>query len=140
MNDWKWYALGSALFAGLTAVCAKVGVEKIPSNLATLLRTLVVAVMLAVVVAVRAEWINPARLPGRSVLFLGLSALATGLSWMCYYRALQTGPVSVVASIDKLSLLVAMGLAVLALGERPNAIQWTGAALLALGAVLVGIK
>jgi transporter family protein len=92
MTDWKLFAVGSAFFAGLTAVLAKIGVKDIPSNLATLIRTFVIIIFLGALVAARQEWKNPLLLNRHSLIFLVLSGLATGLSWICYYRALQTGP------------------------------------------------
>lgn len=137
---WKLYALGSALFAGLTAVLAKVGVEKISSNLATLIRTIVILAFLGILIMARHEWQNPFHLSNRSLLFLVLSGLATGLSWICYYRALQLGPASLVAPIDKLSVVLAILLAVAFLGERLNVWQWTGAGLVTAGVLLLTLK
>ena len=134
--NWKLFALASAFFAGLTAVLAKIGVEKIPSNLATALRTGVVLLFLIGFVTLRQEWQNPLHLSPRSLTFLALSGLATGLSWLCYYRALQLGPASLVAPLDKASVVVAIGLSVLFLGERLNPWQWSGAALITMGVIL----
>jgi bacterial/archaeal transporter family protein len=139
-SDWRIYALGSAVFAGLTAVFAKVGVSGLPSNTATLIRTIVIIMFLAALVSLRGEWINPFTLNSRTLIFLILSAIATGLSWICYFRALQMGPASVVAPIDKLSLLFAVLLAVLFLGERLSLYQWGGVILMGLGALLVALK
>ena len=138
--NWKLLALGSAFFAGLTAVLGKVGVKDIPSNFATLIRTLVVIPLLVALVIARDEWRHPGLLPKRSLLFLVLSGLATGLSWICYYRALQEGPASIVAPLDKLSLLLAVALSVVFLGERLSAMQWTGALLMGAGALLLAFK
>lgn len=140
MTSWKLFAFGSALFAGLTAILAKVGVEKIPSNLATFIRTVVIILFLGGLISWRREWQNPWHLPSRSLIFLVLSGLATGLSWICYYRALQLGPASLVAPIDKLSLVVAILLAVVFLHERLNLVQSAGALFMVLGVLLVGIK
>ena len=140
MTDWKLFAVGSAFFAGLTAVLAKVGVKDIPSNLATLIRTFVIIVFLGALVAARQEWKNPLLLNRHSLIFLVLSGLATGLSWICYYRALQTGPASLVAPIDKLSLVFAIILSVLFLGERLGIYQWLGASMIAAGALLIIFK
>jgi len=137
---WKIFAVGSAVFAGLTAVLAKIGVEKIPSNLATLIRTCVVVFFLAGVVWFRKEWQNPAQLPGRSLVFLGLSALATTLSWMCYYRAIQLGPASLVAAVDKFSVISAIILAVLFLGEKLTFSQWLGSGLITAGLILITLR
>lgn len=140
MTDWKLFAVGSAFFAGLTAVLAKVGVKDIPSNLATLVRTFVIIAFLGALVAARHEWQNPLLLNRRSLIFLILSGLATGLSWLCYYRALQAGPASLVAPIDKLSLVFAILLSVLFLGERLGAYQWLGASMIASGALVIIFK
>ena len=138
--SWKLFALGSAFFAGLTAILAKVGVEDIPSNLATLIRTVVILLFLITLVLARGEWRSPVGLPTRSLVFLVLSGLATGFSWVCYYRALQIAPASLVAPLDKLSLVFAVLFAVLFLGERLSLVQWAGAALMSAGAVLVILK
>jgi len=140
LSDWRIYALGSAVFAGLTAVLAKVGVSGLPSNTATLIRTIVIIMFLVVLVSLRGEWVNPFTLNSRTLIFLILSAIATGLSWICYFRALQMGPASVVAPIDKLSLFFAVLLAVLFLGERLSLYQWGGVILMSFGALLVAFK
>ena len=119
---------------------AKIGVKDIPSNLATLIRTFVIIGFLGALVAARGEWKNPLLLNRHSIIFLILSGLATGLSWICYYRALQTGPASLVAPIDKLSLVFAIALSVLFLGERLGAYQWLGASMIAAGALLIIFK
>lgn len=134
------FALGSALFAGLTAVFAKVGAQDIPSNLLTLLRTTVIFLFVALIVCVRSEWQNPLRLSHHSLIFIVLSGLAAGLSWLCYYKALQVGTVSLVASIDKLSLVIGVGLSVLFLGEKLTHLQWVGVVLISLGTFLIALK
>jgi transporter family protein len=140
MTGWKLFALGSAFFAGLTAVLAKIGVKDIPSNLATLVRTIVIIAFLGALVAARGEWKNPLLLNRHSLVFLVLSGLATGMSWLCYYRALQTGPASLVAPIDKLSLVFAILLSVLFLGEKLGLYQWLGAGMIAAGALVIIFK
>jgi len=140
LSDWRIYALGSAVFAGLTAVLAKVGVSGVPSNTATLIRTIIIIIFLSALVALRGEWVNPFDLSSRSLIFLVLSGIATGLSWICYFRALQMGPASVVAPIDKLSLFFAVMLSVLFLGERLNLQQWGGVILMGSGALLLVFK
>lgn len=137
---WIRYALGSAFFAGLTAVLSKVGVEDIPSNMATLIRMGVMILFMGLLVGIRRQWQNPFLLPSRSLTFLILSALATALSWLCYYRALQLGPASLVAPIDKLSLVIAILLAVTFLGEHLNLWQWFGGALVTTGVLLLTLK
>lgn len=101
---WLPYALGSAMFAALTAIFGKIGVESISSNLATFVRTIVILITTALILTCRHEWQRPQNLSGRGAAFLVLSGLATGLSWLCCYRALQFGPASKVAPIDKLSV------------------------------------
>ena len=140
LSNWLIYALGSAVFAGLTAVFAKVGVVGLPSNAATLIRTIVIMFFLIPLVIIRREWINPLTLNTRSLIFLVLSGIATGLSWICYFRALQIGPASVVAPVDKLSLLFAVVLAVVFLGERLSLYQWGGVILMSFGALMIVFK
>lgn len=137
---WRTFALGSAFFAGLTAVLAKVGVKNIPSNFATLIRTIVIIIFLIGLVGWRDEWRNPLSIPHRSLIFLVLSGLATGLSWLCYYRALQLGPVSMVSPIDKLSLVIAILFSVSLLGERLTSVQWFGTAFVVVGVLMLSIK
>ncbi len=140
MSDWKIFALGSALFAGMTAVLAKGGVKNVPSNLATLIRTFVIIIFLGLVIGLRREWKNPFLLDRHSLIFLVLSGITAGLSWLCYFRALQSGPVSLVAPIDKLSLVFAVVLALLFLGERLSVPQWLGICLIAAGTFIAVLK
>ena len=140
LNNWLLYALGSAVFAGLTVVLAKVGVVGLLSNTATLIRTIVIMMFLIPLVMIRREWVNPFTLNMRSLIFLVLSGIATGLSWICYFRALQIGSASVVAPIDKLSLLFAVVLAVVFLGERLSFYQWGGVIFMSFGALLIAFK
>ncbi len=136
---WQLFALGSAFFAGLTAIFGKVGVAQINSNLATLLRTVVILVILAAIVWWRGEWQPLGSIPRRSLIFLFLSAVATGASWLCYYRSLQLGPASRVAPIDKLSVVVAMVLAFLFLGEPLSWKTAFGGLLVATGAIVLAL-
>lgn len=136
---WLPFALGSAVFAALTALLGKLGVAGINSNLATFIRTLVILAVTAGIVSLRGEWSRPAGLPWHSWLFLTLSGVATGLSWLCYYRALQLGPVSRVAPIDKLSVALAMALGMLLLGEKASPLVLAGGGLIVAGAVLVAL-
>ena len=135
--DWRIYAIGSALFAAMTAIFGKVGVAEINSDLATFLRTIIILIVSALVVWARHEWQRPDGLSGKGVLFLVLSGIATGLSWLCYYRALQLGPASAVAPIDKLSVVFVVIFAVAFLGERLTWKMGCGASLVALGAILM---
>ena len=140
MLDWKIFAVGSALFAGMTAVLAKIGVKNIPSNLATLIRTIVIIVFMGVIIGIRREWKNPLLIDRTCLIFLVLSGITTGLSWLCYFRALQAGPVSLVAPIDKLSLVFAIVLSLLFLGERLGIYQWLGVLLITSGALIIILK
>ena len=140
MTDWRMYALGSAFFAGLTAILAKIGVKDVSSNFATFIRTLVILLFLTVLVGWRHEWENPLALNRKSLVFLLFSGLATGLSWLCYFRALQIGPASLVAPIDKLSLIFTVVFAVAFLGEHLSGIQWMGTLLMTTGALMLVLK
>ena len=140
LQGWLPWALLSAAFAALTAVTAKVGLEGVDSDFATLLRTAVVVVVLGALVAATGKWRDPRALPGRSLAFLALSALATGASWVCYFRALQRGPAARVAPVDKLSVVLVAVFAALFLGERPNAREWLGVGLVAGGVLLLSLK
>ena len=140
LQQWKIYAFASALFAGLTAVLAKQGVKNISSNYATLIRTTVIVFFLGLLVWFRHEWMSPFSLNRKNLIFLLLSGIATGLSWLCYFRALQMGPASLVAPIDKLSLIFVVLLSVVFFGERLNLVQWSGVSLMAIGAILIAIK
>lgn len=134
---WQWFAFGSAFFAGLTAIFAKIGIAQINSNLATLIRTVVILVLTALIITWRREWEPLNQLSPRSVLFLCLSGMATGLSWLCYYRALQSGPASAVAPIDKLSVAFVIVLAVLFLGEPLTWRVAVGGLLVVAGALVL---
>lgn len=138
MVDWRVYALGSALFAALTAVSAKIGVAGVDSNLATFVRTLVILGICALAVTVRGGWVF-ASLSPRSLRMLALSGVATGLSWLCYFKALQTGPASRVAPVDKLSVVFVVLLAAVFLREPLTVKVGLGALLITAGAVLMAI-
>ncbi len=135
--SWQWFALGSAFFAGLTAIFGKLGVEGLNSNLATLIRTLVILAMTAAIVGYRDEWRLPEHLGLRPITFLVLSGLATGGSWLLYYRALQLAPASLVAPIDKLSVVFAIVLAVVFLGEALTVKVAVGGVLIVAGALIL---
>jgi len=134
--SWTFLALFSALFAGLTALLAKIGVSHVPSNLATLIRTVVVVVCATGIVAARGEFDQIASLNRRDWTALILSGVATGLSWLFYFAALKKGPVSGVAPIDKLSFVIAMTLGVLVLAEPVKPLTLVGAALIVVGVLL----
>lgn len=137
---WFSWALLSAFFAALTAILAKLGVQQINADLATLIRTAIIFMLLCLYVALTRQWSNPLEISGHSWLFLGLSGLATGASWLCYFRALQLGDASQVAPIDKLSLVLVVIFAVLFLGERPSLREWCGIALIAGGVMVLAFK
>ncbi len=137
---WQVWALLAAAFAALTAIFGKVGVEAINSDFATLIRTAVILAITACIVAATGAWQPLASVSARSWIFLTLSGLATGASWICYYRALKLGPASQVAPIDKLSIVLVAIFAVLFLGERLTARNWLGVALVVAGALLVATK
>jgi transporter family protein len=139
-SSWQLWALLSAFFAALTAIFAKVGIEGINSDLATLIRTAIVLMTLAAILFATGQLTNPGPIPAKSWLFLVLSALGTGASWLCYFRALKLGPATLVAPIDKLSVVLVALFGVLFLGERPSLQGWIGIALIATGAVLIAIR
>jgi transporter family protein len=139
-TTWQAWALLSASFAALTAIFAKVGVETVNSDYATFIRTLVILAVVAGIVTVGGAWRAPASVAPRTYLFLALSGLATGLSWLCYFRALKLGEASRVAPIDKLSVVLVALFGLLFLGEHLSAKAWLGVAMIAGGAVLVAVR
>ena len=138
--SWQFWALLSASFAALTAIFAKVGVAGVSSDFATFIRTIVVVVALATILSFTGEWQAPGTISARTYLFLFLSGLGTGASWLCYFRALQLGDAARVAPVDKLSVVLVAVFGAAFLGERMAALNWLGVALIAGGAVLVAIK
>jgi len=136
-TSWAFWALLSALFAALTALFAKVGVREIDSDVAMVVRTGIVFVLFFGLVWYLGKLRGTADIPPRTWLFLTLSALATGASLLCYFRALQLGPVSVVAPVDKLSVPLAVLLAVTFLGERPTLREWLAIALITTGVLVL---
>jgi transporter family protein len=136
-GHWQFWALLSAVFAALTAIFAKVGIEAINSDLATLIRTGVILVTLALIVVVSGQWQSPSTISERTWLFLVLSGLATGASWLCYFRALKIGQAAQVAPIDKLSVVLVAIFGVLFLGETLSLRGWIGVTLVGAGAVLL---
>lgn len=139
-GNWFQWALLSAVFAALTAIFAKIGIQGVDSDLATLIRTGIIIVVLSAFVWFAGKWSNPLALPSKTWLFLGLSGLATGASWVCYFRALQIGEASKVAPVDKLSLVLVAVFAFAFLGERPSLREWTGIAMVAGGVLVLAIK
>ncbi len=139
-TGWFYCALLSAVFAALTAIFAKVGIQGVDSDLATLIRTAIIIVVLSAFVAYTGKWANPLELSPKTWLFLGLSGLATGASWVCYFRALKIGDASKVAPVDKLSLVLVAVFAFTFLGERPSLREWSGIAMVAGGVLLLAFK
>ncbi|MGA7070408.1 EamA family transporter [Bradyrhizobium sp.] len=140
LSSWQVWAVLSAVFAALTAIFAKVGVEGINSDLATLIRTVIVLITLSLILFATGQLSNPGPISPKSWIFLVLSALGTGASWLCYFRALKLGPATLVAPIDKLSVVLVALFGVTFLGERPSPYGWIGIALIAAGAVLIAFK
>ncbi|HZP76689.1 MAG TPA: EamA family transporter [Pseudolabrys sp.] len=138
-SSWQFWALLSAAFAALTAIFAKVGVENVASDLATLIRTVVVIVTLALIVYATGQFQDPRAISSRTYLFLLLSGLGTGASWLCYFRALKLGNAAQVAPIDKMSVVLVAIFGVIFLGEKLALINWLGVALVAAGAILVAM-
>jgi len=139
-SNWFYWALLSAMFAALTAIFAKIGLAGVDSDLATLIRTGVILLVLSGFVVCAGKWSNPLQLSGKTWLFLVLSGLATGASWVCYFRALKMGEASKVAPVDKLSLLLVAVFAFLFLHERPSAREWTGILMVGAGVLILACK
>jgi transporter family protein len=140
LQTWQFWAILSACFAALTAIFAKVGVEGIDSDLATFIRTLVVVAALILILTAGNKWRGIGSVSGRTLAFLVFSGLATGASWLCYFRALQIGDAARVAPIDKLSVVLVALFGVLFLSERLSAANWVGVLLIAGGALLVAYR
>ncbi|HEY3677882.1 MAG TPA: EamA family transporter [Bradyrhizobium sp.] len=138
--SWQLWAILSAAFAALTAIFAKVGVEQVNSDFATLIRTIVILGALSVILAGTGQWQPLNSISTRSYVFLVLSGLATGGSWICYFRALKLGDAARVAPIDKMSVVLVAIFGVVFLGERLAAPNWIGVALIAAGAILVAYR
>jgi bacterial/archaeal transporter family protein len=141
-DPWSWFAWAmlSAVFAALTAIFAKVGLQGVDSDLATLIRTGVILVVLTCFVWITGKMRNPSDLGSRTWLFLTLSGLATGASWVCYFRALQLGEASKVAPVDKFSLVLVVIFAYLFLAERPSTREWIGIVMVGAGVALLALK
>jgi transporter family protein len=140
VSDWFFWALLSAVFAALTAIFAKIGLAGVDSDFATLIRTVVILAVLALFVSYAGKWSDPTRLSAKTWVFLILSGLATGASWVCYFRALKIGAASKVAPVDKLSLLLVAVFAFLFLHERPSVREWTGILLVGAGVLVLAFK
>lgn len=139
-ESWQFWALMAAVFAAATAIFAKIGVADINSNFATLLRTLVVVVALGTLLSFTGEYQNLSGISSKTAIFLVLSGLATGASWLCYFKAMQIGQASQVAPVDKLSVVFVAVLGALFLGESLTVTGWGGVVMIAIGAVLVAIS
>jgi transporter family protein len=135
--SWQMWAVLSAVFAALTAIFAKIGVDQINPDLATFIRTTIVFISFALILYMTGELRSPGNISGKTWLFLLLSGLGTGASWLCYFRALKLGPATLVAPIDKLSVVLVALFGVVFLGERPSVSNWLGIALIAAGAVII---
>jgi transporter family protein len=140
LSSWQAWAILSAGFAALTAIFAKVGVENVNSDFATFIRTIVILIAAGAIVGLTGQWQAPGSVSGRTYAFLVLSGLATGASWLCYFRALKLGDAARVAPIDKLSVVLVAVFGVIFLGEKLIPQNWLGVALIALGAILVAYK
>src|SRR4051794_10935350 len=140
LTSWQTWALLSAVFAALTAIFAKIGVENVNSDLATFIRTIVILLTLALILFASGQFQSPGAISGRTYVFLVMSGLATGGSWICYFRALKLGNAAQVAPVDKLSVVLVAVFGVMFLGEKLTAPNWLGVALIAAGAVLVAYR
>lgn len=137
VQSWTVWAFLAATFAALTAIFAKVGVEDVGSDFATFVRTLVVIAALAALLTATGEWQSPSTITPKSMVFLVLSGLATGASWVCYFRAMKLGDAARVAPIDKLSVVLVAVFGVVFLGEKLAPLNWLGVTLIGAGAILV---
>jgi len=139
-SGWFFWAVLSAIFAALTAIFAKIGIKGVDSDLATLVRTIIITFVLSGFIWFTGKWSNPLSMSAKTWTFLGLSGLATGASWVCYFRALQIGDASKVAPVDKFSLVLVVVFAFAFLGERPTLREWAGIVLVAIGVLVLAIK
>jgi len=139
-SSWQIWAVLSAVFAALTAIMAKIGIENVNSDFATFIRTVVILMTLAVILYATGQFQSPGSVTPRTYVFLTLSGLATGASWICYFRALKLGEAAKVAPIDKLSVVLVAIFGVIFLGEKLSGPNWLGVALIAAGAVLVAYR
>ncbi|WP_442754586.1 EamA family transporter [Methylocystis sp. JAN1] len=140
LDSWQLWALLSAAFAALTAIFAKIGVEHVNSDFATFIRTVVILCALAAFLFATDQWKPLGSISGRTYFFLLLSGLATGASWVCYFRALKLGNAGQVAPVDKLSVVLVAVFGTLFLAERLSPRNWIGVGFIAVGAVLVAHK
>ncbi len=140
LSSWQFWAILSAVFAALTAIFAKVGVENVNADFATFLRTIVILITLIFILAVTEQFQPLNSVSTKSYIFLVLSGLATGASWICYFRALKIGNASQVAPIDKLSVVLVAIFGVVFLAEKLSVWNWIGIIVIAIGAFLIGVK
>lgn len=139
-SSWQFWAVLSAVFAALTAILAKIGVENVSSDFATFFRTIVIMFAFALILGVTGQYPAWGTIDNRTYMFLTLSGLATGASWLCYFRALKMGDAARVAPVDKLSVVLVAILGVLFLGEKLNILNWLGVAFVGMGAILVAYR
>ncbi len=139
-SSWIFWAILSAIFAALTTIFAKVGIQGVDSDLATLIRTAIVLLLLTLFVHFTGKWVNPFNLSKYNWVFLARSGLATCASWICFYRALQIGEASKVLVVDKFSIVIVAILAFVFLGEKPLTKDWLGIALVACGLMVIAFK
>ena len=140
VQSWFYWAAASAVFAAMTAIFAKLGLQGVDSDFATFIRTLVIVAALMLFLTYAHKWQPLGSLTGRNWLFLVLSGLATGASWLAYFKALQLGKASQVAPVDKLSLVLVALFAVWLLGEKPSGQEWLGIGLVAAGVLVLALK
>lgn len=140
LSYWQVWAFLSAIFAALTAIFAKVGIEKINSDFATFIRTIIILIVLGIILFSTNQFQSLKTISQKSLIFLVLSGIATGASWICYFRALKLGNASQVAPIDKLSVLLVAVFGVIFLGEKLSAIDWVGVSFIGTGAVLIALR
>ena len=140
LSSWQFWAVLSAVFAALTAIFAKIGVDDVNPDLATFIRTVIILVSFTLLLFVTGRFANPGPISSRSWLFLVLSGLGTGASWLCYFRALKLGPATLVAPIDKLSVVLVALFGFAILGERPSLNGWLGILLVSKGVVLIAVR
>jgi transporter family protein len=140
VGAWQFWALLAALFAALTAIFAKIGVENVDSDFATFIRTLVIVAMISAFLSITGKWQSLSGITSRTWLFLGLSGLATGASWLAYFRALQLGDAARVAPVDKLSVVLVAIFGVVLLGEHLSVMHWFGVFLIACGAIILSMN
>lgn len=138
-QSWVFWAFLSAGFAALTAIFGKIGVAGVNSDLATLIRTVIILFVLFGIVTATGQWQAPSTISAKTWVFLALSGLATGASWIAYYRALKLGNASQVAPVDKLSIVLVVIFGVIFLGEKVSAVHWAAVTLIAAGAIMLAV-